>query len=152
MTTTTAPTPPPGFGEPDAEDLRQVDLPPVMPIAIVTLAIVVSGGIVVAAQYGRHAHLTVPTVLLAVAAVLLLVNAVLVARIGEFAWPVFFRVLGWALLAYAVIAGILEYVFVYDHTPARLLILFTCMLVLFAVDVPLMLSYSVARWQPLDAS
>ena len=37
----------------------------------------------------------------------------------------FFRVLGWALLAYAVIAGILEFVFVYDHTPARLLALFT---------------------------
>ena len=60
--------------------------------------------------------------------------------------------LGWALLAYAVIAGILEYVFVYDHTPARLLILFTAMLVLFAIDVPLMLAYSVARWQPLDAT
>jgi len=143
---------PPGFGEPDAEDLRQADLPPVMPIAIVTLALIVSGGIVVAAQYGRPAHLTIPTVLLGAAAVLLLVNAVLIARIRAFAWPVFFRVLGWALLAYAVIAGILEYVFIYDHTPARLLFLFTAMLVLFAIDVPLMLSYSVARWQPLDAN
>jgi hypothetical protein len=144
-------TMPPGFGEPDAEDLRQADLPPVMPIAIATLALIVSGGILVAAQYGRPAHLTVPTVLLGVAAALLVVNAVLLLRIKAFAWPVFFRVLGWAMLAYAVIAGILEYVFVYDHTPARLLILFTAMLVLFAVDVPLMLSYSVARWQPLDA-
>jgi len=149
--TTATDTLPPGFGEPDAEDLRQADLPPVMPVAIVTLALIVSGGIVVAAQYGRIAHLTIPTVLLGLAAVLLLVNAVLIARIKAFAWPVFFRVLGWAMLAYAVIAGILEYVFVYDHTPARLLALFTAMLVLFAIDVPLMLSYSVARWQPLDA-
>jgi len=149
--TTATDTLPPGFGEPDAEDLRQADLPPVMPIAILTLTLVVSGGILVAAQYGRPAHLTIPTILLAAAGMLLLVNAVLIVRIKEFAWPVFFRVLGWALLAYAVIAGILEYVFIYDHTPARLLALFTAMLVLFAVDVPLMLSYSVARWQPLDA-
>jgi hypothetical protein len=151
MTTATDPYPP-GLGEPDAEDLRQAELPPVMPIAIATLALVVSGGILVAAQYGRPAHLTAPTVLLGAALALLLANVVLLARIRAFAWPVFFRVLGWALLAYAVIAGILEYVFVYDHTPARLLALFTGMLLLFAVDVPLMLAYSVARWQPLDAT
>jgi len=48
-------------------------------------------------------------------------------------------------------AGILEFVFVYDHTPTRLLVLFTAMLTLFAVDVPLMLGYSVARWQPPEA-
>jgi len=142
---------PPGFGEPDAEDRRQAGFPPVMPIAIATLITVVAGGVLVAAQYGRAARLVVPTVLVMAAAILLLVNAVLILRIREFARPVFFRVLGWGLLAYAVIAGILEFVFVYDHTPARLLVLFTAMLVLFAVDVPLMLAYSVARWQPPDA-
>ncbi len=150
--TSTAPTPVPGFAEPDAEDLRQSDLPPVMPVAIVTLALIVSGGVTVAAQYGRAANSAIPTVLLGVAAVLLVTDAVLLARIREFAWPVFFRVLGWALLAYLVIAGILEYVFVYDHTPARLLTLFSFLLLLFAVDVPLMLAYSVARWQPVDAT
>jgi hypothetical protein len=50
-----------------------------------------------------------------------------------------------------VIAGILEYVFLYDHTPGRELALFSAMLLLFALDVPLMLSYSVARWQAPDA-
>jgi hypothetical protein len=143
---------PPGFGEPDAEDLRQGGFPPVMPIAISTLVLIVAGGIVVAAQYGRPPKLTVPVILLGLAAVLLLVNAVLVVRIKEFARPVFHRVLGWALLAYVVIAGILEYVFIYDHTPGRELALFSAMLVLFALDVPLMLSYSVARWQPPDAT
>ena len=143
---------PPGFGEPDAEDLRQAEFPPVMPIGISTLALIVTGGIVVAAQYGRPTKLTVPVVLLGLAALLLLVNVVLVVRIKEFARPVFRRVLGWALLAYAVIAGILEYVFLYDHTPGRELALFSAMLVLFALDVPLMLSYSVARWQPPDAT
>lgn len=150
--TATAEVLPPGFGEPDAEDLRQSELPPVMPIAIATLVLVVAGGIVVAAQYGGPPKLTVPVILLGLAAVLLVVNAVLVFRIKEFARPVFHRVLGWALLAYVVIAGILEYVFIYDHTPGRELALFSGMLVLFALDVPLMLSYSVARWQPPDAT
>lgn len=147
----TAEVMPPGFGEPDAEDLRQADFPPVMPIAVATLILVVAGGVFVASQYGRPAKLIVPTVLAGVAVLLLIVNAVLVLRIRAFARPVFFRVLGWALLAYAVIAGILEYVFIYDSTPARVLALFTAMLILFAVDVPLMLAYSVARWQPPDA-
>ena len=61
----------------------------------------------------------------------------------------FLRVLGWALLAYGVIAGILEYVFVYDHTPGRELALFSAMLVLFALDVPLML---VVLGRPLAAA
>ena len=148
----TAEVMPPGFGEPDAEDLRQADFPPVMPIAIATLVLVVAGGVFVASQYGRPAKLVVPTILAAVAVLLLIVNVVLVLRIKEFARPVFFRVLGWALLAYAVISGILEFVFIYDSTPARLLTLFTVMLVLFAIDVPLMLAYSVARWQPPDAT
>lgn len=142
---------PPGFGEPDAADLRQADFPPVMPVGIATMVLIVTGGIFIAAQYGRPAKLLVPTVLLAFAGVLLLVNAVQVLRLKEFARPVFFRVMGWALVAYVVEAGVLEFVFLYDHTPARLLILFTAMLTLFAIDVPLMLSYSVARWQPPDA-
>jgi hypothetical protein len=150
--TTATDTAPPGFGEPDAEDLRQADLPPVMPLAISTLILIVAGGILVVAQYGRPTKLTAPTVLLGLAALVLIVNAILISRIKEFAWPVFFRVFGWALLAYAVITGILEFVFVFDHTPARLLALFSAMLLLFALDVPLMLAYSVARWQPVDAT
>ena len=148
----TADVMPPGFGEPAAEDLRQADYPPVMPIAITTLILIVAGGTVVAAQYGRMPHLTIPTILLGAAAALLIVNIVLVLRIKEFARPVFFRVLGWALLAYLVIAGILEDVFIFDHTPGNLLALFSGLLLLFALDVPLMLAYSVARWQPPDAT
>ena len=66
-----------------------------------------------------------------------------------FAWAAFFRVLGWALLAYFVIAGILEFVFVFDHTPSHQLALFSVLLFLFATDVPLILAFSVARWQLL---
>ncbi len=137
--------PPPG---PDDVDRRQADLPPVARLATATLALVVSGGIYLAATVNRSASLVPALVLASAAALVLAVNGVLLARIREFAWATFRRVGGWALLAYAVIAGILEFVFVYDHTPGRQLALFTAMLVLFAVDVPLLLAFSVARYQP----
>ncbi len=142
---------PPGVGGPDAEDLRQADLPPVHQIAVGTLVLTVVGGILMAAQYGQPASTTVPIVLAAAAGVLLLVDIALLSRIREFAWTVFFRVFGWALLAYVVIAGILEFVFVFDHTPGQRLGILTSLLFLFAVDVPLLLAYSVARWQPVAA-
>ena len=37
-------------------------------------------------------------------------------RLRDFAWERFLQVAGWALLAYAVIAGMIEYAFVYDKT------------------------------------
>jgi hypothetical protein len=135
--------------EPDEIDLRQAGLPPVARLATVTLGLIVIGGIYMAAQIGRSVTLVPPLVLAIAAALLLLVNVVLLARIKEFAWAAFRRVFGWALLAYVVIAGILEYVFIYDHTPGRQLALFSAMLLLFAVDVPLILAFSVARYQPV---
>ena len=61
-----------------------------------------------------------PPLVLAIAGALVLVaNVVLLARIPEFAWDKFFLVFRWTLLAYLVFAGILEFVFVYDHTPGR---------------------------------
>jgi hypothetical protein len=135
--------------EADEIDLRQAELPPVARLATVTLGLIVIGGIYMAAQIGRSVTLVPPLVLAVVAALLLLVNLVLLTRIREFAWDPFRRVFGWALLAYLTIAGILEFVFVYDHTPGRQLALFSAMLLLFAVDVPVILAFSVARYQPV---
>jgi hypothetical protein len=136
---------------PDEIDKRQSDLPPVARLATVTLALAIIGGIYMAAGYDHSASLLPPVILAVAAAVVLLVNVVLLARIKEFDWATFFRVLGWALLAYVTIAGILEFVFIYDHTPAKQLALFTVMLVMFAIDVPLLLAFSVARYQPVTA-
>mgnify|MGYP003344467705 CR=1 FL=1 len=141
----------PGPGGPDAEDLRQAGLPPTARIGAATLVLVVAGGIWLAATYGHAGALVIPTVLTIAAAALLVVNVALLARVREFAWPVFFRVLGWALLAYLVIAGILEFVFLFDHTPGARLVLLSGLLLLFALDVPLLLAFSVARWQPVEA-
>jgi hypothetical protein len=145
-------TMPPGGGGLDEADLRQADLPPVARMGTLTLALIVAGGVLMAAQYGRTHSIIVPTILAAAGAVVLVLNVILLARVKAFAWAVFFRVFGWALLAYLVIAGILEFVFVFDHTPAHQLALFSALLFLFAVDVPLILAFSVARWQPVPGS
>ncbi|HEX3460806.1 MAG TPA: hypothetical protein VHT49_07865 [Acidimicrobiales bacterium] len=139
-----------GTGPPaDEIDARQAELPPVARLATVTLTLVVAGGIYMAAQIGHPATL-VPAVILAIAAgLVLLANLMVLSRIKRFAWNKFFQVFGWALVVYLVIAGILEYVFVLDHTPARQLVLFSVMLAMFAIDVPLILGFSVARYQPV---
>ena len=53
----------------------------------------------------------------------------LLSRIEDFAWSAFRLVAGWVLAAYVVIAGMLEYVFVYDHTRGTQLLILTLMLV-----------------------
>jgi hypothetical protein len=143
----------PEVAEPVADDvdLRQASLPPVARLATLTLALVVVGGIFMAANYGRSFSLVPPLVLAIAGALVLVANVVLLARIPEFAWDKFFLVFRWTLLAYLVFAGILEFVFVYDHTPGRQLALFSAMLAMFAIDVPLLLAFSVARYQPLPA-
>jgi drug/metabolite transporter (DMT)-like permease len=136
----------------DDVDRRQAGLPPVARLATLTLALTVAGGIVMASNYGHSPSLMLPTALAIAGTVVLVVNVILLSRIKGFAWDTFFRVFGWALLAYLVIAGILEFVFAFDHTPAKELGLFSAMLALFAVDVPLLLAFSVARYQPAPSA
>ena len=126
-------------------------LPPVTGLAITALILVISGGIYLAAHLPRTAPLAPPAAALAMAALVLLAAAALLARVRAFAWHTFFVVAGWALAAYLVIAGMLAFVFVLDHTPARLLVLLTLMLAVFALDVPLLLAFSVARYAPVPA-
>ena len=53
----------------------------------------------------------------------------------------------WALLAYVVIAGMIEYAFVYDHTRGTVLVVMTLMLVIFTLTPPVLLAFTVARFQ-----
>jgi hypothetical protein len=41
-------------------------------------------------------------------------------------------------------------VFIYDHTRGSQLLILSLMLVVFAVDIPLLLGFSVARFQDAD--
>ena len=127
-------------------------LPPVTPLALTALTLVVAGGIYLAAHLPRPAPLGPAVAALAAAAAALLAAAAALARVRDFAWHTFFVVGGWALAAYLVVAGMLEFVFVLDHTRGGLLIVLTLMLVVFAVNVPLLLAFSVARYQPGTAA
>jgi hypothetical protein len=128
--------------------LAERRLPPVDWLAGASMALVIVGGIYLAAYLPRRAPLELPIGLLAAAGALLLVNAVVLWRLREFAWRTFLRVAGWAAVAYAVIAGMLEYIFVLDHTRGAELTLMTLILLVFAIDIPILLGFGVARYQP----
>jgi hypothetical protein len=121
-------------------------LPPVAEIAVAAMALVIIGGITLASRLPRPAPLPLLVALLAAAAVLVLADVALLARLREFAWPVFFQVAKWSLLAYSVMYGILEFTFVYDHVAGSTLVVLTLMLVVIAVDVPMLFGFSVARY------
>ncbi len=121
-------------------------LPPVTEMAVATLTLIVIGGLYLAANMPAHVSLTLPIVLLAAAVALLLLNVAMLARVRPFAWGRFFTVLRWTLLAYVVIAGMLEYVFIYDGVRGDTLAVLTGMLVVFGLDVPLILAFTVARF------
>jgi hypothetical protein len=124
-------------------------LPPVTELGVVSMALIVTGGITIAAQLPGDVALGLPVALLAASALVMVWNVVSLARTPGFNWPVFFAVARWALVAYCVIAGILEWVFVKDGTTGGILVVLTLSLVVFAVHVPLLIGFTVARYQPL---
>jgi hypothetical protein len=130
--------------------LEERKLPPVQQIGVAVLVLIVGGGIYTAAHLPRHVPQGPTIALLCAAVVLLAVNVSLLARIDGFAWQVFRLVSGWVFLAYLVIAGMLEYVFIYDHTRGSQLLILSLMLAVFAVDIPVLLGFSVARFQDPD--
>ena len=130
-----------------SESLIDRKVPPVTEIGAVSLAAVVVGVIYNAAYLPKHAQTGVAVAILVVAVALLLVNVFLLTRIRDFAWARFRQVAGWALLAYVIIGGMIEYAFVYDHTRGTQLVILTCMLALFILNVPVLIAFTVARYQ-----
>ena len=122
-------------------------LPPVTEIGAASMVCIVVGVIWLAAYLPKRAPLGVAIGALAAAASLTALNAILLSRVRGFAWGRFFQVGRWAALAYLVIAGMLEYTFVYDHTRGVLLALMSAMLVLFTANVPLLMAFTVARFE-----
>jgi hypothetical protein len=121
-------------------------LPPVTQLGMLSLALVLAGGIYLSAHLPRHVSLGPALVLLCASAVLLAINLLLLARVRGFAWRRFFEVARWTLLAYALVAGMIEYVFLRNHTSGGPLVVLTLSLVLFAVQVPVLISFTVARY------
>jgi hypothetical protein len=120
--------------------------PPIAEIAVAAMSLIIAGGITLASRLPNPAPLPLLTGLLVAAAALVIADVVLLARLRDFAWPLFFQVAKWTMLAYAVMYGILEFTFVYDHVTGATLAVVTLMLVVFAVDIPLLFGFSVARY------
>jgi hypothetical protein len=120
--------------------------PPVAELATASLALVVVGGILMASYAPRRPPLGVPTVLAVTGAVLLLAGGYLTARVRPLASDRFFLVFRWALLAYAVSAGMIAFAFVKDHVRGAPLALVLVLLVIYALDVPLVIAFTVARY------
>ncbi len=120
--------------------------PPVTQLAMASLTLIVAGGIYLSSHLPQRVSLTPAIVLLAASAVLLAVNLALLTRVRDFAWDRFFQVGTWSLLAYVVIAGMIEYVFLRNHLSGGPLVILTLSLVVFAVHVPTLVGFTVARY------
>jgi hypothetical protein len=125
-------------------------MPPVGWLSTGALCLVIVGGILLASYAPRVAPLGVPVALLCAGVVLLAVAGTLLTRIEGFAWTTFATVFKWALLAYAITAGMIEFAFVRDHTRGSALVVVTMMLVVFALSVPSTIAFTVARFAQSD--
>ncbi len=121
-------------------------LPPVTQIGMTSLALIVAGGIYLSAHLPDHVPLAPAVVLLVLSGGLLALNMLLLYRVEGFPWARFFAVAKWSLLAYVVTAGLIEYAFVHNHLRGGPLVVLTLSLVIFAVHVPILIGFTVARY------
>ena len=126
------------------------NFPPITELAVATMVLVITGGTYIAGHIPNDVPLLLPTILAIAAAALLVVNLYLVSTLKQFAWGVFKQVFGWSLVGYGVIAGLLIFVFLRDDIPGDVLTFLIAMLVIFAINIPLLFAFSVARYQAVD--
>ena len=121
--------------------------PPIVPLTAASMAAIIAGGVYIAGHLPPSVPLAPAVVLLILSLILVGAAAFMLLGLEQFSWPTFLTVGRWALLAYIVIAGMLEYIFVVDGVRGSTLLLTTLMLAVYAVDIPLILAFSVARYQ-----
>ena len=120
--------------------------PPIAWLSTGALALVVVGGILMASYAPRRPPLGVAVSLLGVAVVLLLIVVFLLVRLRNFAWSTFVMVFKWALLAYVIEAGMIEFSFLRNHASGSALEIVTGMLVVFGISVPTTIAFTTARY------
>jgi hypothetical protein len=106
----------------------------------------VAAGIYLSANLPQHVSLAPAVVLVVLSALLLAANLIALARVQEFPWNRFADIAKWALLAYVVVAGMIEYSFVRNHVSGGPLVVLTLALIIFAVHVPTLIGFTVARF------
>jgi len=130
--------------------MTEARLPPVTEVGMASLALIVAGGIYLSSHIPKHVPLGPAVALLAASALLLVGNMVALSRVKGFAWDRFFDIAKWSLLAYVTIAGLIEYAFLRDHLSGGPLIVLTLSLAVFAVHVPMLIGFTVARFDESD--
>jgi hypothetical protein len=126
------------------EDDRR--LPPVTQLGMASLALIVAGGIYLSSHLPKHVPLGPAVVLLVLSALLLVANLAALSRVRDFAWDRFLQVGKWALLAYAITAGMIEYAFLRNGLSGGPLVVLTLSIVVYAVHVPMLIAFTVARY------
>jgi hypothetical protein len=121
-------------------------LPPVTELAMCSLALIVAGGIYLTAHLPEHVPLTPAIILLALSVLLMVFNIVALTRVQGFRWDRFFAVAKWSALSYIVIGGLLLYVFLRNDVSGGPLVILTLSLLVFAIHVPLLTGFTVARY------
>jgi hypothetical protein len=126
-------------------------LPPVTQLGMASLALIVAGGIYLSSHIPQHVALAPAVVLLAGSVLLLAANLAMLARVHGFAWGRFFEVAKWSLLAYTIIASLIEYAFLRNHLSGGPLVVLTLSLVVFSVHVPMLIGFTVARFSEAES-
>lgn len=111
-----------------------------------SLALIVAGGIYLSAHLPEQVSLAPAIGLLAASGTLLVFNLLLLARVRVFDWARFNQVAKWSLLAYLVIGGMIEYVFLRNHLRGGALVVLTLSVAIFSIHVPILVGFTVARF------
>jgi hypothetical protein len=127
--------------------MSQAKLPPFTQIGMASLALIVAGGIYLSSHLPQHVPLGPAVALLIASALLLSANLFSLSHVGEFAWGRFFQIAKWALLAYAFTAALIEYAFLKDHISGGPLVVLTLSLIIYALQVPTLIAFTVARFE-----
>jgi hypothetical protein len=126
--------------------------PPFTELGMLSLALIVIGGIDLSSHIPQHVPLGVPIALLIASVAVMAVNFALLRRVEDFAWGRFRDVGKWTLLAYIFVAAMIEYTFLRNHLKGGPLVILTLSLIVFALSVPSLIAFTVARWDnPVDA-
>lgn len=131
----------------EARIAQERKLPPVTQLGMLSLALIVIGGIYLAAHIPNQVPLTPAVILLVCSFLILGLNMILLSRVEDFNWNAFFGVFKWALLAYVVTAGMILYVFLRNNVSGDTLVVLALSLVVYAVHVPVLIGFTVARYQ-----
>jgi hypothetical protein len=126
--------------------MNERPLPPVTQLGMLSLGLIVAGGIYLSSHLPKHVPLGPAVALLAASALVMAGNVFALSRVKDFNWPRFFEVGKWSLLAYVVIAGTVLYVFLRNHVSGGSLVVLTLSLAVFAVHVPMLVGFTVARY------